>query len=168
LEANGLEAVFLENRQRLLRFLHAHGAGEAAEDLLQQLWMKIAAAPSGPVAQPLAYLYRAANNLVLDRHRATRQASRRDQDWSDLNAGQAQDAPGEERALIARQQLAATAAALDALGVRAATVFRRYRIDGISQRDIAAALDISLSTVESDLRRAYAALASLQRTFDAV
>lgn len=152
----------------MLRFLLAHGAGEAAEDLLQQLWMKIAAAPPGPVAQPLAYLYRAANNLVLDRHRATRQASRRDQDWSDLNTSQAQDAPTEERALIARQQLAATAATLDALGNRAAMVFRRHRIDGINQRDIAAALDISLSTVESDLRRAYAALASLQRTFDAV
>ena len=56
MSSTGLEAVFLSNRDRLLGFLRAHGAGEAAEDLLQELWIKLSAAPSGPVAQPLSYL----------------------------------------------------------------------------------------------------------------
>ena len=169
LEIGGLEGVFLANRARLLRFLQAHGAGDAAEDLLQQLWLRLAAAPSGPVAQPLSYLYRAANNLMVDRHRALRQAVLRDQNWSDLQHAASAESPGApagERALIARQQLAAVTAALDALGDRAATAFRRHRLDGTSQRDIAAELGVSLSTVESDLRRAYAAVIAVQRSFD--
>ncbi|HEY0324811.1 MAG TPA: RNA polymerase subunit sigma-70, partial [Allosphingosinicella sp.] len=32
----GLEAVFLTHRAALLRFLRARGAGDAAEDLLQE------------------------------------------------------------------------------------------------------------------------------------
>lgn len=171
MEASGLEAVFLTNRTRLLRFLQAHGAGDAAEDLLQQLWLKLLAAPPGPVAQPLSYLYRAANNLMLDRHRALRQATLRDRSWSDTQTAASAEPPGApagERALIARQQLAAVSAALDALGDRAATVFRRHRLDGVNQREIAADLGVSLSTVESDLRRAYAAVIAVQRSFDEV
>ena len=38
---------------------------------------------AGPIAQPLSYLYRSANNLMLDRYRSYQQAVKRDQDWSD-------------------------------------------------------------------------------------
>lgn len=168
--SSGLEAVFLENRERLLRFLAAHGAGEAAEDLLQDLWMRLAAAPPGPIGQPLAYLYRAANNLMVDRHRARRTAERRDQDWTDATGASrpgVSDEPSGERALIAREQLRRVEAALAALGSRAETAFRRHRVDGAPQRQIAAELGVSLSTVESDLRRAYRALMELKGRIDA-
>ncbi len=168
---SGLEAVFIANRGRLLRFLRAHGAGDAAEDLLQELWLKLSRASTGPVAQPLSYLYRAANNLMLDRHRSQRQADRREQAWieaSDAPApGVAVRADGES-GMIAREQLQAVEAELAALGPRAATAFRRHRLDGVAQRDIAVELGVSLSTVESDLRRAYRALIDLQRRFDEV
>jgi RNA polymerase sigma-70 factor (ECF subfamily) len=161
----GLEAVFLANRDKLLGFLRAHGAGEAAEDLLQELWIKLHGAKTGPIASPLSYLYRAANNLMLDRYRAERQATQRDKDWSET----AEDAdPGSERALIARQQVELAAKALESVGDRAGAIFRRHRIDGIAQRVIAAEMGISLSTVESDLRRAYAALIAVKRTIDEV
>jgi len=71
------------------------------------LWLKIAGAPSGPIAQPLSYLYRAANNLMLDRYRSQQQATRRDHDWTDVATtvpGQS-DEPSSERRLIAREQL---------------------------------------------------------------
>ena len=168
--SSGLEAVFLENRERLLRFLAAHGAGDAAEDLLQELWMRLSAASVGPIGQPLAYLYRAANNLMVDRHRARRTTERRDQDWTDATGAShpgVSDEPSGERALIAREQLRRVEAALAALGSRAETAFRRHRIDGVAQREIAADLGVSLSTVESDLRRAYRALIELKGRIDA-
>lgn len=171
MEADGLEAVLLANRARLLRFLQAHGAGDAAEDLLQELWLKLSRSDTGPIAQPLSYLYRAANNLMVDRHRSRRQAEQREQDWvaaSDAPAPGVAEAPPGERGLIAREQLAAVEETLAGLGERAATIFRRHRLDGISQRDIAADLGISLSTVESDLRRAYRAMIELQGRFDEV
>ena len=57
---------------------------------------------------------------------------------------------------------------LDGLGARTATIFRRHRIDGVQQRDIARELGVSLSTVEADLRRAYRALLDYRRSIDEV
>ncbi len=163
--SSGLEAVFLANRERLLRFLVAHGAGDAAEDLLHELWLKLTATQTGPIAQPISYLYRAANNLMLDRYRSTQQASKRESDWTEIVSD---PPPSGERVLIARQQFELAQSTLDELGARAATVFLRHRIDGIAQRDIASELGVSLSTVESDLRRAYRAMIDLRRHFDEV
>lgn len=164
----GLQAVFFANRDRLLRFLAVHGAGDAAEDLLQELWIKISTSAPGPVAQPLSYLYRAANNLMLDRYRSIRQAAKRDADWSGIEtdgSDRAQD-PIAERPLIAREQLRVVQAALDRLGERVAYAFRRHRIDGVPQKLIARELGVSLSTVETDLRKAYQALLEVRRRLD--
>ena len=49
-------------------------------------------------------------------------------------------------------------ALLDGLGPRVAAVFRRHRVDGAPQRQLAEEFGVSLSTVESDLRAAYRAL----------
>ena len=168
MSSTGLEAVFLSSRDRLLAFLRAHGAGDAAEDLLQELWLKVSSAPAGPIAQPLSYLYRAANNLMLDRYRSQQQAGKRDQDWTEAATtvpGQS-DEPSTERRLIAREQLRLAQAALDALGERPAAIFRRHRIDGVGQREIAGEFGVSISTVESDLRRAYRAMIELRNRFD--
>lgn len=157
----GLEAAFLDNREKLARFLRARGAGEAAEDLVQEVWLKIAASNPGPVASPLSYLFRTADLLMIDRFRSHRQAGARDRDWTEINAG---DPPGvsaepsAERRLAAAQEAANVLAVLDGLGARVATIFRRHRIDGVAQKVIAADLGISLSTVESDLRVAYRAV----------
>ena len=73
--SDGLQAIFLANQPTLLRFLTARGAGADAEDLLQELWLKISTAATGPVANPLSYLVRPAGNLMRDRHRAAPQAA---------------------------------------------------------------------------------------------
>ena len=169
MENSGLEAVFLENREKLARFLVAHGAGDAAEDLLQELWLKLSSGRIGPVSSPLSYLYRAANNLMLDRYRSQRQADQRDGLWVEATGTtlpDRSDEPAGERVLIAREEMGKVQATLDALGPRAATVFRRHRLDGMAQRVIAAEMGVSLSTVESDLRKAYEALIALRRQFD--
>src|SRR3546814_1464511 len=46
-------------------------------------------------------------------------------------------------------------AAIAATGERPAQVFRRFRVDGVHQRDIAGEMGVSLSTVEADLRKVY-------------
>ncbi len=169
--STGLEEVFLANRDRLLRFLVARGAGEAAEDLLQEIWLKIAARNTGPVASPMSYLFRTADTLMIDRFRSARQAERRERDWSDAHDGAApgvSDTPSAERHLIAREQARRVLEALDTLGPRPAAIFRRHRIDGVAQRLLAEEFGVSLSTVESDLRRAYAALAALKERTDEV
>ncbi len=163
----GLEAILLANRAQLLRFLAAHGAGDAAEDLLQDLWLRMSERPVGPVANPLSYLYRAANNLMIDRHRAERQTRLREQAWTESHGGEeATPGPSAEEALLSREELRRIDAALAGLGERPTHCLRRFRIDGVPQREIALELGVSLSTVESDLRRAYAALLAARRQSD--
>lgn len=170
LMASGLESVFLESRAALLRFLRARGAGDAAEDILQDVWVRLSTKDVGPVADPLPYLYRTANNLMLDRYRSANRRERREQNWTDGLSGpvaeQANDVPADEQ-MIAAQRLAEAEAVLRKLGSRVETVFRRFRIDGEGQREIAEELGVSLTTVEKDLQKAYRALVALKQRLDA-
>lgn len=164
-----LQQAYLAHRDRLLRFVRARGAGDAAEDVLQDLWLRLAAAPDPQAAAGLGYMMRAADRLMIDRYRAQRQARLRDEAWAEAQPGLAENiapAPDALRTIAARQQVAAVEQALAEVGQRAAAIFRRHRIDGIPQRDIAAEFGVSLSTVESDLRRAYARIADIRSGTD--
>ncbi|MBA3677468.1 MAG: sigma-70 family RNA polymerase sigma factor [Sphingosinicella sp.] len=166
----GLEQVYLLHQASLLRFLRARGAGDAAEDLLQELWIKASTGVSGPVNDPLPYLYRAANNLMLDRHRAETRRARREQDWSAIagtKGGGASGEPSPERSLIDQGELRAAQAMLDSLGERTVKIFRRFRLEGESQRQIAADEGISVSAVEKHLQKAYRLLLDIRRRHDA-
>lgn len=160
----GLEAVYLDRRDALVRFLRARGAADQAEDLVQELWLKICAAPPTAVADPVSYLYRAANNLMISRHRSSARTERRDEEW--VAAGPQEDRSGED-AIVARQEIARAEQRLRALGHRVLDAFVLFRIDGMAQREIAAHLGISLSAVEKDLQRAYRAIADLKDISDA-
>ncbi len=169
MQHQGLQLVFEEQREPLLRYLRAHGAGDAAEDLLQELWLKITATPAGPIASPRNYLFRAATNLMIDRRRSESQGQRRDQHWSALTdrlPGSAANDPGPDRMLDGRRKLALVEAELGKLPPRALAIFRAHRIDGRTQREIAAAMGLSASTIESDLRTAYRLLDELRRKLD--
>ncbi|QDP20600.1 RNA polymerase sigma factor [Sphingomonas xanthus] len=169
MQHNGLQQIFEEHRQPLLRYLRAHGAGEAAEDLLQELWLKVVASLPGPVANPRSYLFRAATNLMIDWRRSSAQAHRRDVEWAGLTdrlPGSAANDPGPERMVEGRRQLDLVEARLATLPARAVSIFRQHRIEGITQRKIAAAMGLSASTVEADLRIVYRLLAELKEKLD--
>lgn len=168
-QAAGLEAVFLEMRPTLLRRVRAMGARDDAEDVLQDVWLRLGT-QTGPIANPGAYLHRMAYTVMLNRRRSERRSAARDGSWSSHTTppetGDAVDADSERR-VIARETLLAVAARLDALGDPAAAIFRRHRIGGETQRAIAADLGMGLSTVEKHLRRAYAVLLDLESDHEA-
>jgi RNA polymerase sigma-70 factor (ECF subfamily) len=162
--ASGLSAVLIANRGPLLRFLRARGAGDDAEDVLQELWLKVERlVAEGPIADPRAYLFRMADNLMHDRVRASIRRTQREKSWSETGydpAGQ-DETPSAERALAARQRLRQVERALATLGERSQAIFRRFRIDGVTQSRIAQDEGISLSAVEKHLQRAYRVVAAL-------
>ena len=166
-----LRAALLEHRAALLRYFIARRVPpDEAEDILQDLVVKLESHASGPVAEPRAYLYRMAENLLLDRIRSEGRRRGREQAWVAAQAGatlDADDRPSAERTLIARERLALVSAALAALPERSLFVFRRYRLDGMPQREIAAELGISLSAVEKHLQKAYQIVVETQRRLDA-
>jgi RNA polymerase sigma-70 factor (ECF subfamily) len=165
----GLQVALEDNRDQLLRYLRAHGAGDAAEDLLQELWLKIASVPAGPVASPINYLYRAATNLMIDRRRSEAQRQRREEEWSDVTdrlAGSPANDPGPDRQIDARRRLEIVERQLQTLPARALSIFREHRVNGRTQREIAASMGISASTIESDLRLVYSLLHDLRLMLD--
>jgi RNA polymerase sigma-70 factor (ECF subfamily) len=166
LQISGLQRVVIEERGRLIRFLAARGAGDEAEDLLHELWEKVSATSSEPIAEPLSYLFRAAENLMRDVRRSRTSRERRQFDWHEVAVPAEEQAVG-ERAVIAREELNSVQAALAALGPRVDAVFRRCRLEGVAQGQVAREFGISLSSVEKDLQKAYRALAQLRLELDA-
>jgi RNA polymerase sigma-70 factor (ECF subfamily) len=162
-----LSDEFVSMRDTLARYLRSRGAGDQVEDLLQELWMKIAALPTeSEVSDPSSYLFRMAHNLMLDRRRTEVRRSARERDYVAQGEGGldgVDPAPTPERTLDARTSLEAIQRLLRGLGERTDYIFRRHRIDGIGQREIAAELGITLSAVEKHLQKAYKAVHAAQR-----
>jgi len=164
------QQLFLALRPALIRFLAARGLGaDEAQDAVQDLFLKLDGMRLDAIADPRAYLYRAADNLVLDRRRSGFRRLNRETRWGGLAApiGPGIDPqPSIETLLIDRERLTAVADALAGLPERTAEIFRRFRLLGEPQREIAQTLGISLSAVEKHLQRAYAAVVDARRRLD--
>ena len=155
-----------------------------AEDVLQELWLKLDGLATGPIGNGKAYLFRMASNLVLDRRRGRMRAMQRDRGWIAEEAGGEPEAP-EDRAdpaqpadeAIARQQEAEVLhRAIAALPPGARRALQLYRFEERGQAEIAEIMGISRSGVEKHLALAmkmlrnalsdcgaYGSAASLQR-----
>jgi RNA polymerase sigma factor (sigma-70 family) len=166
---SGLLAAFIECRPALVRYLTLRGAtAEEAEDVLQEVHLKLWAEEIGPVDQSRAYLYKMTNNHFLLRRRTAERRARRDGDWVVVHGGEQPEVDeSAEAGLIVREQLAVLQRALDALPERTRTIFRRFRLDGEPQRQIASDLGISVSAIEKHLTRAYEAIAAAKLRLDA-
>lgn len=158
-----LADLFAANRSLILRYLMAQGAGEDAEDLLQDLWLRIQRTPA-EVEPTRAYLMKMARNLLLDGARAARRQRQRDGAWQiDVRGVSDIDhSPDAEQVVISRDSLQRIDAVLRGLGTRTEAILRRHRIDGVAQRQLAAEEEISLSAVEKHLQKAYRAIALWQ------
>lgn len=157
---SGLRGHFAAARPRLLRFLTARlGNAADAEDILQDMWLKLDRLQSGPVASPDAYLHKMALNLANDLVRQRSRSHARDAAWLDASSGddlsgESDPAPSPERLVAGRQELLRLSAAVAALPDRAREVFQRHRLNGESHSDVAAAMGISKSAVEKHMATA--------------
>lgn len=155
----GLGNLLSRHRAELSRFLVARcGDAAEAEDLLQELWIKVSAGTPGPVANGRAYLFRMANNLVLDQRRGRQRAMARDRTWLASEGGG--DEPPEDRpdpsvpadeAMVKRQEQAILRDAIAALPPGAARALRLHRLEGHNQAEVAVIMGISRSGVEKHL-----------------
>lgn len=127
--------------------------------------MKLEGLKPGPVAEPRAYLHRMAENLLYDRRRTAGWRTSREEAWvgSQLDGARGTDGrPSAERELIAREELRLISKALAAMPDRTLQIFRLYRLEDLRQREIAAELGISVSSVEKHLRRAFQVVVEAQ------
>ena len=167
-----LEQVLEDNAPRLLRFLTARTRDpELAQDLMQQARLKlIEIADVAELDDPLSYLYRLLENMVRDHRRSELARDKRNRDWGDGGEGLTPlraDPTTPERSALDRDYLERVLAEIDTLPERTKAIFLAYRVEGISQKDIAESHDISLSAVEKHLQRAYRLVASIREKLDA-
>jgi len=170
MESSGLLEAFLALRAPLHRYLSLQGASpDEAEDILQEAGVKLAEKSLSSIENPRAYLYRMVHNLFVLHRRTASRRTRRDEAWAGVHSGdppEMDETPSAEAGLIAREQLAILQSAIGALPERTKTIFRRFRLDGVPQRQIAAELGISLSAVEKHLAKAYEEIAVRRRKID--
>lgn len=158
-EQMGLEALYGVHRAELLRFLTARtGDPVEAEDLLQELWLRATRHDAGPVNNGRAYLYRMAQNLVVDRLREKHRRMARERRWADQEtdfvppgiepADQRQTAEDE---MLAREEVATLVSAVTNLPAGARKAFELHKLQGFSHAEVAVRLGISKSGVEKHM-----------------
>jgi RNA polymerase sigma-70 factor (ECF subfamily) len=161
-ELQGLAAAYDGHRAALLRFLRARTRDAAeAEDIVQELWIRLREVHSGPIANARAYLFQMANNLVLDRERERRRRMARDRNWTeqahtvlqaadgDVQAVDAQRTP--EQLLSDAQQQERLLHAIQGLPEAARRAFCLHKLEELSHEQVAARLGISRSGVEKHM-----------------
>ncbi|MEO8308608.1 MAG: RNA polymerase sigma factor [Pseudomonadota bacterium] len=155
----GLARLYEQHRAEILRFLKARtGDAAEAEDVMQELWIKVQEGETGPVANGRAYLFRMAHNLVLDRLREQRRRGQRESSWSiERSAGVTSEGdlvdPGQstESQLVLQDDLARLAVAIGNLPAGAQRAFTMHKLEGLSHGEVAARLGISRSGVEKHI-----------------
>lgn len=156
-----LDSLYRSQRPRLLRFFSGRGSSEGAADMVQQLFLRVAAFDPQRLAKiesPGAYLRQSARNLLRDeaklavRHRMTSHISADDVSLA---------APDQLEALEARDMLARVEAAVLQLKPLTRQIFLAHRIDGYSYAEIALRTGLSVKGVEKQMSRAIKHLSRL-------
>lgn len=156
-QADPLLATYLKRRPELERYFRIRlRSAEAAQDLVQDIYLKIVRRPPDAISNPTAYLYRLGANLMLDRLKQERRISRRATAWSEvyhnpLGGELAADAPAADDALAARQRLGSVIAAVQELPPQVQEAFRLHKLQGLSHAETAEAMGVSRSSVEKYL-----------------
>lgn len=156
-----LTQVFLKERANFQRFLAARVRNTVlAEDLVQDLYLKISKTTlPETIENPNGFLYRMASNLALDHIRSEQRRRKRDSDWSTNQSAQIGDQPASmatpaDEAMFAKQRLAIVMNALETLSPKSREVFKLHKFQNQPYKDIALALNISVSTVEKHMIKA--------------
>jgi RNA polymerase sigma factor (sigma-70 family) len=159
---DALLALYLERRANLVRFFAARaGSAAAAEDLAQELYIKLAARPPDTAAaeNPLALIYRIALNLMLDRARGEARSAAREAAWrnaahASMGGEDIAHEPPADEAAASRQRLRQLVEAAADLPPQMQRAFRLHKLEGLSHAETARAMGISVKSVEKHISAA--------------
>lgn len=153
-----LEEVIAQYRAPLLRFLRRRvGSGEDADDLVQDVFSRLAGRDLADIANIQGYVFQVAANVLRDK---ARRASVRGIMTRAPEGFDVEDEAGfsPERILQSKEALQMMIAAIYELPEQVRIVFSHYHFDGVAQVEIARRMGLSLSTVEKHMAKANAHL----------
>jgi RNA polymerase sigma factor (sigma-70 family) len=152
--------AYFEHKSELRRFIVARYGEDHADDLMQDLYVKVFGLETiGVIRNLTAYLYRLALNLTHDAYRQRSRAQARDGAWrmvhhTKMGGEDVADLPPMEEALMARHRLALLLEAVKALPPKTQEVFRLHKFEGLTQAQTAHTLGMSQRMVEKRMRAA--------------
>ncbi len=129
-----------------------------AEDLVQEVFVRIAARSGTQMESPEAYVFQTAANLLRDRARRHATRARGDQMLADHPEDFIEEI-SPERVLLGKRRLAEFRKALAELPERTRAIFLLHRFEEFKYAEIAARLGISTSSVEKHMMDAIRHLA---------
>lgn len=148
---SSIEAIFEEHRESLASFIGKRiGSTANTDDIMQDLYIKLQSLDCSSIRHPKAYLFRMANNLVIDEQRKQSRYVPEDE------APPPDAEQGPEQIIQHRQRLAVIEDALQELPEKTRDVFYLQRLGDIDKNQVATQLDISVNMVEKHLRKALA------------
>ena len=153
-----LEALYRAQQPRLLRFFLRRFAHSEAEDLVNDSFVRLIAAPAvrdETVENPEGYLAEVAKNVLRNRARAAFHRSIVD---LDLDADTTHDGTDPIASLEARDMLARMRAALAKLPPKTSAIFMAHRLEGATYAELAKAYGLSVKGVEWHMSKALAYL----------
>lgn len=156
-----LGEVVGQYRSPLLRFFQRRvGPGEDADDLVQDVFSRLATIDLGKIENIQGYIFQIAGNVMRDKARRAHVRRMMTHAPDDIDV---EDEGGfsPERILQSKEALQIMVAALYELSDPIRIVFSHYHFDGVAQVEIARRMGLSLSTVEKHMAKANAHL--LQR-----
>lgn len=163
---SALIQAYFDKRPNLVRFFAARtGSYAQAEDLAQDLYLKLAAGRAGVEAQaPVALLYRMAINLMLDQARSARRSAVRETAWRQESraavAGvEIAEEPAADEVVLSRERLRQLMTAVAELPPQRQRAFRLHKLEGFSQAETARAMGVSIKAIEQHISAALRALA---------
>jgi len=146
--------LFLNAQVRIKRyFFNKTQSLQDAEDLAQEAWIKLARNEAVSALYLDGYLGAIVRSLAIDHARKKNRRLSQIQIDEILDIRDQQ--PDVERELIDREQLNRLLEVIGQLPERQREAFRRSRVDGQRHSEIAAALGVSVRTVEMDIRKAH-------------
>lgn len=153
-----LASTFVAHRTQLRRTVLAIvGRPEQADDIMQDAYVKLIGAVTAAVRQPLGYCYQVVRNMALDHcRRASLEAGLFTLEEEGHHVPATQGMP-EQRA-INRQNIEIVDRALGQLPARTRKAFELYHVGGLTQRDIAQQLEVSIGLVNGMIQDATEAL----------
>lgn len=147
-----LELAFRAHASELRSFLHRQLRNpETAADLTQETYLRLLRQPPRkPVLNLRGFIFKIARNLAIDHAR-----SRQTREQLDEGIGYLYEVTGESPALfdvvVAQQDLAAMAYAVQRLPAQCQQIFMLCRLRNLPHKEVAVQLQVSISTVEKQL-----------------
>lgn len=151
-----LQELYLDCRGELEAVLFARlRCRETAADICQEAFVRLCRSDDlGNVANLKAYLFRTALNLLLDHYRSQTRREATTVEWIDDAPLEAEDQRCAETVALGEQELDRLIDGLATLSPLCQRIFYLNRFEGLKQREIAETLNISIRTVEENIKRA--------------